>query len=912
MPQSWRILPVPEVRDDPDGFKEATRLNSLGSLFFFTYSVLKKKRLRTIHFHLCQSMMREDLHLVMEVPMGMFKALDVRTPIPTPAGFSLMGHLQVGDTVFGSNGLPVKVRGTSPLYFSSECYEVEFSSGEKITCDAGHLWETQSLVDYNNSKPKTYRSVVRTTIEIAQKIDYGAQRNHRVKIAKPVQLAERDLPIPPYVLGCWLGDGTSSAASITIGKEDEWLAEEIKREGEFLRKSNAPLRWLFSKGRGGSQSNESRFLGRLRSLGVLKNKHVPSIYLRASASQRLAILQGLMDTDGSAAKDGTCSFSNTNKQLAEDVRELLCSLGLKPSRVRTYKERLDGEYVGLFHVVTFTSYADYPPFRLPRKRERLRDRTKQSLQSFRHIVAVRKVKPRYVKCIMVDSPDSLYLAGKGFIPTHNTTLGIALSIWWALPFDDDDEAHMRMLGYGDEWIRYMRAVHDPNTKTLITHEIEQRAIDMGKEVDHAYQDNELFRHIFAEVIPDGNSTWNDHAKFQKRDGTRQADPTTGTFTYRGVGQALQGVHPLSTIQDDNMGRAAQYSMLRGDGRVLDDLIRWHRQLTTRLDTSEANETKLGRQLVIGNRWGHNDLNSWIKANQPHFRFETHDAEGGCCHLHPIHGEPIFPEEWPMERLLRTQHDIGSYDYAHMYRNQTVLPEECIFKPEWLRYFEYKQSRPDLADTDMRNILLIEHRVVDDKPIEDLQPGSLTMRMIIDINHAKKTKRCDHCIWVIGYDPEYLRIYLMSLWAEATGYTELVDKMYETANRWEHWRRGSNFIWLETVGAQNILKFHIEERNRREKYPLIINELPYDNSENAKKNRIEGLEPFFRHGQIWTHPSHKKFIQQYTSYPAGLVDCLDALGYFTKIVEVVNSQAVGEFLIKQQEDFAARGAGQAGY
>lgn len=505
------------------------------------------------------------------------------------------------------------------------------------------------------------------------------------------------------------------------------------------------------------------------------------------------------------------------------------------------------------------------------------------------------------------SPEDLHLVMEVPMGMFKTTLGIALSIWWALPFDDDDEEHMRMLGYAEDWIRYMRAVHNPNTRTLITHEIEQRAIDMGKEVDSAYQDNELFRHIFAEIIPDGNCTWNDHSKFQKRRGDRQIDASTGTFTYRGVGQALQGIHPDSTIQDDNMGKAAQSSMLRGDGRVLDDLIRWHRQLTTRLDTSQANATGLGRQLVIGNRWGHNDLNSWIRENQPHFKFETHDAEGGCCAIHPAAGVSIFPEEWPFERLKRTQQDIGPYDYAHMYRNQTVLPEECIFKPEWLRYYRFKQSRPDLGQEDLRNILLLEHQTYDNNVIEDFQPGGLTIRMIVDLAHAKKVKRCDHCIWVIGYDPESTRIYLLDLWAESTPYGELVEKIYKTGRRWR-----LNDFWLETVAAQNILKFHLEERNRREKFPLRVLELPLDNSENAKRNRIEALEPLFRNGQIWCHPSQEKFIHQFTSYPAGLVDTLDVLGYFPQTIDVVAKREIMEFLATQQENFANRGSGPAGY
>jgi len=511
-------------------------------------------------------------------------------------------------------------------------------------------------------------------------------------------------------------------------------------------------------------------------------------------------------------------------------------------------------------------------------------------------------------CTSLETED-LHLVLEAPMGHFKTTLAISLSIWWAIPFTETDEVQMRHLGYGDAWIRFMRNLHNQNTRTLIAHEIEARAIDMGKDVDSTYQNNDLFQAVFPEVIPDASCVWNDHTKFHKRDLSKSYDSTNPTYSYKGVGQALQGVHPDSTIQDDNFGRAAQSSMLRGDGRVAEDLIRWHQQLSTRLDTAaHQGGLGLGRQFVDGNRWGHVDLNSWIRENQGHFKFETHSAEGGCCELHPP-GIPIFPEEWPMERLQQKRKDLSAYDYAHFYLNQSVLPEECIFKPEWLRYFRFKQSQPNLDVEDPRNILLIEHEAYEGQVIEDFQPGALTMRMIVDVAHAKKTKRCDHCIIVVGYDPESSRLYLLDLWAEPTQYSELVNMIYKVARRWQ-----LKEFWLETVAAQNILKFYLDERNDREKNSLRVNELPYDNSENAKKNRIEGLEPLLRNNQIWSHRSHTKWTHQVSSYPAGLVDVLDSMGYVPRILDVgMSNKDLLAFLRTQQSDFESRSTtGSAGY
>lgn len=486
-----------------------------------------------------------------------------------------------------------------------------------------------------------------------------------------------------------------------------------------------------------------------------------------------------------------------------------------------------------------------------------------------------------------------------------TTLAIALSIWWALPFTARDEYMMSQLGLPDSWIRWMHLAHNPNTRTLVTHEIESRAIAMGKEVDEHYTNNDLFRWVFPEILPDNTTTWNDHTKFQKRFG--RSDATTGTYEYRGVGQALQGIHPDSTIQDDNMGRAAQQSMLRGDGRVLEDLIGWHRQLTTRIDTAAFDKDSIGRQLVVGNRWGHRDLNSWIRENQKQYSFESHSAEGGCCAKHPA-GKSIFPEEWSMERLTQKREDIGLYDYSSMYLNSPILPNEVIFQPDWLRYYNFKPSRSDLPLEHPDNWLMLSHEVYDGKTIDDLNAGVLQKRMIVDLAHAKKIHRCNHVILIAGWDSESDRIYLLDVWAKPTQYSDLVNQIYKMARKW-----GMRDMWLETVAAQNLLKFYLEERNTRESRPVYVNELPYDNSANAKQNRIEALEPIFKNGQFWCHKTHTEFTREYNTYPASpTVDVLDCLGYLPSTLKHIGTREVLDWVKRQSEDFSARPVGPSGY
>jgi hypothetical protein len=491
-----------------------------------------------------------------------------------------------------------------------------------------------------------------------------------------------------------------------------------------------------------------------------------------------------------------------------------------------------------------------------------------------------------------------------------TTLGIALSIWWALPMSIEDEREFEKLGYKKAWLRYMRAVHNPNTRTLTAHEIDGRAVDMGKEVDDVYFHNDLFRQLFATILPDKECQWNDHRKYQRRDRDLPADATNPTYAYCGVGHALQGVRADNTIEDDCYGRAAQDSLLKSDNRVGESTIRWHRQLTNRMDTAVEEHRKY-RQLVIGNRWSHADLNSFIRKKQPQFTFESHDAEGGCCNLHPKHGVPIFPEEFSMAVLAQKQIDNTPYDYAHFFRNKATLPEEQVFDAAWLRKFKYKKSNPELPESDLRNILLIEHSTYEGTVVDDIQPGALDIVILVDPNHAKKVKRSRHVIWSIGFDSESARIYLLNLWAEESTYSVLVEEMYRERHRWTGSLSGPPPVYMGAL-AHKLLSFYLAQRDKREKNHLEVNEFEDDASLAAMKNRIESLEPTFKNRQIWHHPSQKEFVEAVENYPACVLDTLDVLGFYPTIVEVSSSKEDDEFLAKQNERFASRNSGAGGY
>jgi len=317
------------------------------------------------------------------------KALAIDTPIPSPCGWRLMGDLRVGDEVFDEKGRPTPVVAATEIMMNRPCAEVVFSDGQAIVADLDHRWLTTSKSERRQERPGT----VRTTREIADSIRAGEEWNHQVQLAEPAQYPRQPLPVDPYVLGVWLGDGTSSKAEITVGHGDEQILDEIKAAGYA------------------SLSSE------FEAMGLLRNKHVPEMYHRSSIEQRLALLQGLMDSDGHVDDYGRCEFVNTSERLADSVVELAAGLGLRPTKRKKRVTLYGIEQKPAFQVKFAPTVA---VFRLRRKAARIRAGRHHM---FRAIVAVRPCEPRPVRCIEVGNPAGLFLAGQGFIPTHNSSLG---------------------------------------------------------------------------------------------------------------------------------------------------------------------------------------------------------------------------------------------------------------------------------------------------------------------------------------------------------------------------------------------------------------------------------------------------------------------------------------------------------
>ena len=235
------------------------------------------------------------------------------------------------------------------------------------------------------------------------------------------------LPIDPYVLGVWLGDGTSTKAEITVGRGDEQTLDEIRAAGYPVWAASGRLAYriggLSPRHLGRRRDARGRFSAdgslssTLRRLALIRNKLVPLQYLRAAEHQRLALLQGLMDSDGYVDEFGRCEFVSTRECLSDAVVELAASLGLRPTK-RKKTVTFRGVEHGVAYQVKFTPRL--PVFRLERKLARLRT---GPAHRHRAITAVRPVASYPVRCVQVAASDGMFLVGKTYIPTHNSSLG---------------------------------------------------------------------------------------------------------------------------------------------------------------------------------------------------------------------------------------------------------------------------------------------------------------------------------------------------------------------------------------------------------------------------------------------------------------------------------------------------------
>ena len=354
------------------------------------------------------------------------KAQPLSALVLTPTGWTDMGGINPGDKVVGSNGRPIRVthvhpQGVKPIY------RVEFSDGSATEACADHLWQVQD----HNDRALGRDGRVLDTLQVKALLEEGKTRSTYVPVVGPVEFeSDAPLPIDPYVLGLLLGDGGFRQSTPTFTSEDQELFDALAERLPVSVERFAPMQARLTNGHSGGGPNP--LTKALRDLGLWghksESKFIPWPYLRAGVDDRLALLQGLMDTDGGMTNN-SAQFYTSSAWLRENVLDLVRGLGGTASVTEK----------GTDHLVAYRVTIRLPealgcPFRLRRKAEAWSNGRSKRPPSHR-IVSVTHSRDEEAQCITVDADDHLYVT-EDYIVTHNSIFAenLVLSLAAGIPF----------------------------------------------------------------------------------------------------------------------------------------------------------------------------------------------------------------------------------------------------------------------------------------------------------------------------------------------------------------------------------------------------------------------------------------------------------------------------------------------
>jgi len=397
--------------------------------------------LRPLYDALYEMMDAEQIGRLMErgtievAPLGYMRGRSqpYASRVLTPSGFKPIGSLSVGDLVIGSDGYPTPVLGVYPQG-RRDVFRVQTQDGASTRCCGEHLWAVSTRDDRRRGRP---HRVIETREMIGQLRRAHYHRFELPLVSHPVEFEPRTVPMDPYALGLLLGDGcltTATTPSFTTTDSELALALELALDGiELRRKGEVDYVLRHTAGHRGGVIVSNPVTVVLRDLGLAgtrsNTKFVPEIYLHNSSEVRLAVLQGLLDTDGGPVtqRGRTCrvQYGTSSERLRDDVVFLVQSLGgVAYWRTRAAAGRLPGRARGrdVHHrsdafVLDIRLPRGVEPFRLTRKRDRYQVRGGGRPMRFIH--SIEPAGEEETLCIQVAAADSLYVTDD-FLVTHNT------------------------------------------------------------------------------------------------------------------------------------------------------------------------------------------------------------------------------------------------------------------------------------------------------------------------------------------------------------------------------------------------------------------------------------------------------------------------------------------------------------
>lgn len=374
--------------------------------------------------------------------MGLGKALAKGTELYTPHGPVPIEEVQAGDFVIGRDGMKTRVTGFYPQGVR-ESYLVTFSDGSSIECCDEHLWQVNTPTRKNRGNPplvKTLREIMDSGLT-RKNGKNGTRLNWYIPMVEPVNFSVRSSileKLPPYVLGFLLGDGSLSSGRLGFSTADQEIVgriESLMGKEWHARKCHGKYAYELSRTGFDSapQSEEVHLFMRANGLKSCKSfeNHIPRQYLIAPVEDRLELLRGLMDSDGTTDEEGSAAaFCTTSESLRDAVVWLCQSLGGRGTygdKKPFYYDKDGNKVFGRdAWIVVISLPGGMCPFWLDRKRERYHNK-REKYQPTRAISSIEKIGPKEMYCIAVDAPDKLFVT-KDFIVTHNTLQAICTAL----------------------------------------------------------------------------------------------------------------------------------------------------------------------------------------------------------------------------------------------------------------------------------------------------------------------------------------------------------------------------------------------------------------------------------------------------------------------------------------------------
>jgi predicted phage terminase large subunit-like protein len=695
-----------------------------GLLTFATY--MKKHFKAAPHLELvCAALERvergECKRLIINMPPQHGKLVADSVPVLTPKGWTTHGELKVGDEVFGLDGRPTKILGFGDVSYASMI--VKTCDGAEIKVHPNHEWQVYSRRSQKEQVIETKKMRAAGVQRVEKRGDREVRRSIYMLPRRPVvQFGERELPVHPYVFGAWLGDGSAAKGCITHDpRETEVIARVVECGypivGVWTHKTTGVLTTNF-----GPKLNAD-----LRATGAWENKHVPDAYKFSSAAQRLELLAGLIDTDGSVDANGRVRIVTADERLANDIVEVVRSLGMRAA-ITTAQPCLSTSGIKGAKPVHYVAFNPSLPIPTQLKRKA----TDRLVQPDREgIDSITPCEPEPGKCICVEAPDGIYLVGRELVPTHNTEIVSRLFPAWY---------------FG----------RNPSRAVLFATHTATYAEKIGRNVRNNIGSEE-FRRVFPDVSLAEDSKAASAFEIVPGDGFRVKRGQWAAYgmggSYTGSTAELLIFDDLLTEQDSNSETALEtaYESIEAlYSRLADKTGAWV-VVNTRYNLRDV-VAYLTREYA-GEGWEILSLPAVAEAEE---EFKLPSGKTWQRHV----GDALFPDRFSIERLTAIMNQ----------RLQTNAPSW------WGQY----QCRPVPADGNIVKWSWFDSRRYHDSPAI-LALGCTRVVVSVDTSKGASDKAARTAISVWGEHAG--RTFLLDSWAKAIPYTEQRQRLKDTCGRW---------------------------------------------------------------------------------------------------------------------------------